>query len=747
MYAQIIVDIAHENVAKVFTYAIPPHMDVLPGTRVEVPFGPRKIEGVVLDLTFESDLPQEKIKEIHQKLDQEPTILPHLLALSKEMAEKAHCPLAETLRLMYPAALRGGKIQVKKEWVAKLLISTEEVEKAIVQNKRSPKRQTLLALLKSGEEVKVQELKMLVKNPMEPLKKLEKIGIVSLYQVELLRSPYENMPIVQTLPPALMPQQKEVLEEILPSLYKGEGRFLLHGITGAGKTEVYMHLVEKVLSMGKGAIILVPEIALTPQMIQWFRNRFGEKAAVLHSKLSLGEHYDEWRRIRQGRAQVVIGARSAVFAPIQSLGLIVVDEEHEQSYYSDKHPRYDAREVAESRCKREGGTLILSSATPSVLSFAKARRGDYLLLEMTQRVMNRPLPQVEIIDMRQELEEGNRSIFSYALQEKMKKTIDKGQQGILFLNRRGHSSFVSCRKCGHVVKCHQCDISMTYHKERGKEFLRCHYCGKESLPPTQCPVCASKYIRYFGLGTQKVEEEVKKLFPSIGVLRMDIDTVSQKDGHAKILQAFGQEKAQILIGTQMVAKGLDFPKVTLVGVIAADMTLNLPDYRAPERTFQLLTQVAGRAGRSIDPGEVVIQTYKPEDPCILAAAKQDYRSFFEEEFARRKRGLYPPFTMISRLLVEGKTEGSSHKKTEALFAKVNNFLQEHPLVAKRVLMMRKDEAPIKMLRGKYRFHVLIKAVDHEKVNPLYGFLSNIALEENEEGGTQVYFELNPSTMV
>lgn len=746
MYAQVIVDIAHENVAKVFTYAIPEDMSPQKGSRVLVPFGPRTIEGVVLGIAAETELEVNKIKPIKQVLDPKPTILPPLLELAEEMAEKAHCPLAETLRLMYPAALRGGRIKVKKEWAAKLSIPLEEVDKAIAQNKRSGKKQTLLALLKNGEEVKVDELKIFVKDPMPSLKDLAEKDIIDLYEVEQLRSPYENMPISKTQAPKLMPQQEEVLEEMVPSLAQGQGKFLLHGITGAGKTEVYMHLVDKALTLGKGAIILVPEIALTPQMIQWFRNRFGERAAVLHSRLSQGEHYDEWRRIRRGAARVVIGARSAVFAPVEKLGLVVVDEEHEQSYYSDKHPRYDAREVAESRCKREGATLLLSSATPSVLSFAKARRGDYVLLEMTQRVMARPLPEVEIVDMRKELEEGNRSIFSHTLQHHLKDCIEKGRQAILFLNRRGHSSFVSCRKCGYVVKCDQCDISMTYHKEGGRELLRCHYCGKETPPPVSCPNCHSNYIRFFGLGTQKVEEEVKSAFPGIGVLRMDIDTVAQKDGHANILRAFSEEKTQVLIGTQMVAKGLDFPNVTLVGVIAADMTLNLPDYRAPERTFQLLTQVAGRAGRSVYPGHVVIQTYKPDHPIILAAAAQDYRSFFEEEFMRRKRSLYPPFTAISRLLIEGTEERQVQEKTVDLFHQIDEYIKQTSGLKQRVMMLRHDTAPIKMLRGKYRYHVLLKTIDHPAVEKLYGYLSDLAQNEGEKN-LQVFFELNPSSMV
>lgn len=370
-------------------------------------------------------------------------------------------------------------------------------------------------------------------------------------------------------------------------------------------------MVQQTLKQGKAAMILVPEIALTPQMVSWFRGRFGEIAAVLHSRLSAGEKFDEWRRIRRGDAKVVIGARSAVFAPCENLGLIVIDEEHETTYISDRSPRYDARDVAEWRCHHEGAMLVLASATPSILSFARARRGDLTLLEMPNRVMNRPLPSVEIVDMRTELTNGNRSIFSSLLQSRLKQCLQAGEQAMLLMNRRGYNSFVSCRNCGQSVKCPNCDIAMTYHLIGGDGQLHCHYCGHAAPVPNKCPECGSPYIRYFGAGTQKVEDDLKKLLPDVSVVRMDIDTTAGKDGHRKLLDTFRSGKAQVLVGTQMIAKGLDFPKVTLVGVIAADQTLNLPDYRSRERTFQLLTQVAGRAGRSTLPGQVVIQTYKP----------------------------------------------------------------------------------------------------------------------------------------
>ncbi len=748
MYAQVIVDVVHENVAHVFTYTVPHEMSLQPGTRVLVPFGPRKVEGLVLELSENCTYAPEKLKPILRTLEDYPAILPPLIELAKQMAQEAHCPLAETLRLMFPAAMRGGQVKEKTEPMAKLLIPPGEAEAAAFAQKRSPRRALLLTLLGDGKPHPVAELRLLVREPMESLKKLAEMGLVELFQSEVLRSPYEDMHKGDGVDPPLMASQQEVLSEMLPALRKGEGEFLLHGVTGSGKTEVYIRLVRSALAMDKGAIVLVPEIALTPQMVQWFRDRFGPVAAVLHSRLTPGERFDEWRRIRMGKARVVVGARSAVFAPVERLGLIVVDEEHEQSYFSDKHPRYDARDVASQRCRREKGVLLLSSATPSILSFAKAMRGDYTLLEMPSRVMDRPMPTVHIVDMRKELLDGNRSIFSGLLQQKLKECMQNGQQAMLFLNRRGYNSFVSCRNCGYVVKCSQCDIAMTYHQPEGRAEgeLQCHYCGLHQPPPGECPQCGSKYIRFFGVGTQKVEEEVKKLLPDIKVLRMDNDTTTGRDAHHQLLSRFRAGEARVLIGTQMIAKGLDFPQVTLVGAVAADMTLNLPDYRSQERTFQLLTQVAGRAGRAQMPGEVVIQTYKPEHPLIQAAAAQDYRVFYQMEFSRRRTGLYPPFTLMSRLLVESVKGETAKEVCARLQKRCQEYLAQHPKNAKRVLFMRMDEAPVKWIRGKTRYHVLFKLLEHPDSEPVIAFLSALAQEETEPG-CQIYFELNPSSMM
>ncbi|HPF87281.1 MAG TPA: primosomal protein N' [Candidatus Limiplasma sp.] len=746
MIAHVIVDVIHSNVAKPFSYLIPEGMQVVDGMRVRVPLAHRQVDGIVAEITQDCDVPPDKLKPITSVLDTYPAILPHMMALARELANEDHCPLAETLRFMLPAAMRTGRTQQKKidyYSIAEQVDTNEAIEK----QGRSQKRKMLLRVLCDGIPRTMAELAQWVSSPGDAVKKLMQDGYLQKTEQQEMRRPYEDMELTPNKAPALTREQKNALEIMLPDLKRGKGAFLLHGVTGSGKTEVYLAMVETTLQMGKNAIILVPEIALTPQMVQWFRNRFGPKTAVLHSRLTDGQRVDEWQRIRMGDANVVIGARSAIFAPLENLGLIVIDEEHEQSYLSDRHPRYDARKVAKSRCMREGATLLLSSATPSILSFAMARRGDYTLVEMRNRVLNRPMPAVTVVDMRSELAAGNRSMISGLLQQKLKECFQNGRQAMLFINRRGYHTFVSCRSCGYVMRCDQCDVSLTLHQPKSGEpgVLRCHLCGKTERPPDVCPSCGSKYIRYFGCGTQKVEEEIHKLFPNIKAIRMDNDTTQKRDAHYRMLTDFRQGKAQVLIGTQMIAKGLDYPKVTIVGVIAADLSLFIQDYRAQERTFQLITQMAGRAGRAEDHGEVIVQTYKPEHPCIIAAAAQDYRAFFEQEFARRRTGLYPPFTQFARLLVEGKSADAVRQKNEALFQSMQEYLDAHPVQKKRVLMVRADEAPIKMIRGKYRYHVLMKMFDHPDAEPLLQKLTELATESDDQ--CQIYYELNPTTLL
>ena len=745
MFAQVIVDIVHEAVDRTFTYRIPDDMTLTAGQRVRVPFRYGEVDGIVLALTETCDLQPEKIRNVIRPLEQYSAILPHMLDLSREMADTSHCPLAETLRLMIPPQMRRDQVKPRKVVQAALAIATDGVAEAREKQGRSSRRKMILSLLSDGKTHSATEIGEIIHQPLPDLRHLQGQGLIRMWEEEVYRLPGAAGPSEIAPDPVLTDEQTEVLETVLPYLQKGTGSFLLHGVTGSGKTEVFIRLVRRTLEMGRSAMILVPEIALTPQMVDWFRRRFGTGAAVLHSRLSDGERFDEWRRIRYGQARVVIGARSAVFAPAEHLGLIIVDEEHENSYISDRHPRYDARDVARSRAEREHATLLLASATPSITSFYRAKQGDYIMLEMPHRVGNRPLPEVEVVDMRRELELGNRSVFSQSLKRKLLNCVSQGQQAMLLLNRRGYHSFVTCRSCGKTIKCDKCDVAMTLHLVRGDGQLHCHYCGATRPNPTRCPECDSPKIRYFGTGTQMVEEELKRLLPGVPVGRMDVDTTSGKDGHARVLDAFRRGDTRVLVGTQMIAKGLDFPEVTLVGVVAADITLNLPDYRSQERTFQLLTQVAGRAGRGQKAGQVVIQTYSPEHEVIVQAAAQDYRAFFTREIQRRQVAMYPPFSVMARLLVESEQALAAEARAAELYRRVENMLAEHPDWEAVRLLLSLEQPPLTMLRGRNRWQVLMKLRVGEHTEAFCAALSELAREPAEH--VETFFEYNPVSTI
>ena len=693
-YAQIIVDLSAEAVDRVFSYAVPEDVVVVPGQLVTVPFGPRTLDGFVVGLSETCDVPRERVRPILRVADEAPVIQPDLMELAEWMHARYLCNLVDALRLMIPAELRGGRVRMKTRRFAHLLLAGEALDAFKKANARAKKQLEILEALENGDQP-ASELDN------APLNALVRKGAVVLNEREQRRRPALLRDESRQADPELMPGQARAVARLTDALTRGGGRFLLHGVTGSGKTEVYIRLIRRALELGKTAIVLVPEIALTPQMVSWLHARFGADAAVLHSALSAGERYDEWRRIRSGEARVVIGARSAVFAPLENLGVIVVDEEHESTYQSDHRPRYDAREVAWKRAAQHGAVLLLGSATPAIATYMRAMPGvrpenRLELIELRQRVKNRPLPEVSVVDMRREFEKGNHSIFSAKLAGALKTCLDQGRQAMLFINRRGHSTFVSCRACGYVVRCDQCDVSMTWHQAEG--VLRCHYCGKTMPPPKQCPGCGSGYIKYFGAGTQKVEAEVRQMFPQARVARMDIDTTQGKDAHIRILEAFRRGETDVLVGTQMIAKGLDFPNVTLVGVVAADMTLNLPDYRSVERTFQLITQVAGRAGRADSPGRVVVQTYDPDHYGIRLAAAQDYRAFYTRESAYRRAALYPPFTVIARLVYSAKDAQAAEAAATADEAKLNAWLDDTG-ARRDVVQMRALEAPIRQLRG------------------------------------------------
>ncbi|SLJ92369.1 MULTISPECIES: primosomal protein N' [unclassified Paenibacillus] len=551
------------------------------------------------------------------------------------------------------------------------------------------------------------------------VKGLEEKGLVVTEDVEVFRDPYQGRKFRATEPLNLTEEQQHVYNNINGRLQeRRHGVFLLHGVTGSGKTEVYLQTIQRCIEQDRQAIVLVPEIALTPQMVERFKGRFGDQVAVMHSRLSGGERYDEWRKIREGQVKVAIGARSAVFAPFSRLGLIIMDEEHETSYKQEETPKYHARDVAVKRAQQHQAVVVLGSATPSLESYYAARsqsNDDFapLLLEMPTRALGNKLPEVRIVDMREELKDGNRSMFSRALHKGLEERMERGEQTVLLLNRRGYSTFVMCRSCGYVAGCPECDISLTYHQRSNN--LRCHYCGYAEAAPEVCPDCGSEHIRYFGTGTQRVEEELAKLFPGIRVIRMDVDTTSEKGSHEKLLKQFREKKADVLLGTQMVAKGLDFPDVTLVGVITADSALNLPDFRAAEKTFQLLTQVAGRAGRHQLPGEVFVQSYTPEHYSIGHASQHDYVSFVREELLHRRNLQYPPYCRL--ILVT-----FSHEQLPVLIRLAENYtriLKEKANAAGWLGSLDRFSndafdvlgpvaSPIPRIKNRYRFQCMIK---------------------------------------
>ena len=755
MYAQVIVDIAVSEVDRLFTYRVPEGMAVGPGWRVRVPFGPARKEGWVLGLSETADLPDERIRDIDARLEDYPALPPRLTELAKHIAARYGCPLSAALRLMIPAEMRRERVKVKTETVVAAAVPREALEAYLeTLSKRALRKRMLLTLLLDGEPHPMEEIRALVRDPREVVESLQSEGLVRTSERETLRTPHPA-PQAETAAPEPTEDQRDAMEELdiafarlrradsagSPPLRSSDRCFLLYGVTGSGKTEVYMHAAEACLSAGRGVILLVPEIALTGQMVDWFRARFGGETAILHSRLSAGERYDEWRRIRRGDARLVIGARSAIFAPVENLGAILIDEEHEPSYLNEHSPQYDARDIAAWRAEKENALCVMGSATPSIYAFAMARRGDYTLLELRTRANGLPLPEISVVDMRQELRMGNRGIFSSLLRDKLVETVKSGQQAILFLNRRGYAPGLTCRACGATVRCQACDVAMTYH--RSDNTLRCHYCGQIARAPRACPECGSESIRPVGIGTERVEEEVRRLLPGVGVIRMDLDTTRGKDAHYELINAFRSRQAQVLIGTQMIAKGLDFPNVTLVGAVLADLSLNLPDYRSAERTFQLLVQVAGRAGRAGLPGQVIIQTYKPEHYALRAAATQDYRLYFEDEFQRRRSQLYPPFTILARFLVEGKDQQQTLAVANEYKARAEALVRASG-AARRLLTVRADHAPIQFIDGLYRAQTFMKWLAHPDSERLLSQLQPMTAEAPK--GFRVTLEINPATM-
>jgi len=633
-------------------------------------------------------------------------------------------------------------IKPKKANIVYLSENTEGIELDKIPLKQASILKSLIA--NNGQPMLASQLASTTGAGIPAIKSLAKRGLVRIETIEVLRDPLEGEIFDNSKPLKLNPDQESALHDIESAIEKAKNEiFLLHGVTGSGKTEVYMQSIARVLEKGKGAIVLVPEIALTPQTVFRFASRFGKRVTVLHSKMSQGERYDQWRRIKAGQVDIVVGARSAIFAPMLNLGLIVIDEEHETSYKQDDAPRYHAREVAIKRAEILNAIVVMGTATPSLESFYKASNKDYNLISMPARIDNIKLPPVEIVDMRVEFtQKRNRSIFSNSLHAAIEDRVARGEQTILFLNRRGFSTFVLCRECGYVAKCKNCDISLTYHSN--DEALICHHCNYHQPIPSVCPICKGNYIRYFGTGTQKVAEETQKSFPEASIERVDVDTTSRKGAYKRIFDAFKSGDIDILIGTQMIAKGLDFPNVTLVGVISADTALNLPDFRSAERTFSLLTQVAGRAGRSDIGGEVIIQTYNPEHYSILAAQDHDYRSFYRQEIANRETYSYPPFTHFATILLRGRSEEQTIKSAEAFASILQSFKEAN---FPELEIMGPVPAPLAKIKQYYRWQIILKSADPESIRSLINQGMTKLPSQIAGGEILVAIDMDPMTML
>lgn len=713
LYANIILNNPSPEVDRIFDYEIPFELinAVVPGVRVKVPFGNKNFltEGYCLDVKESTDVPEGKIKLISKVMDSEPVISAEMIKLAKWMKEEYFTTLSQCLKVMIPAGadLKNTELAVfinaDKETVL------NEVKKT--ENKKSKQKQALVLqyLLEKGE-VSLSKLMKELNISRSPITTLEKNGFIKI-DYRQRQHEFKNTEIkTDEQKPILNSEQKTAVEEIL----KGDNKkpYLIFGITGSGKTEVYISVIEKLISQGKQAVVLVPEISLTPLIVGRFKKRFGEKIGVTHSRMSSGERYEVWKKAKNGEISIVIGPRSAVFMPFKNLGAVIIDEEHEGSYKSESSPRYITAEVAEKRCSLSGAKLILGSATPLIESYYKAKKGEYRLICLTKRAGLGTLPRTETVDMRKELAEGNRSIFSRRLFYAIKEKLEKKEQIMLFLNRRGYSTFVSCRKCGYVMTCSNCSVAYKYHYKGN--FLMCHYCGKKISVPTICPKCGSKYIKYFGTGTQKIEEEVKRYFPMARVLRMDFDTVSQKGSHEKILSAFAKREADILIGTQMIAKGHDFENVSLVGIMAADISLNTGDYRGSEVTFELITQAAGRAGRGKNKGDVVIQTYQPENFAVKCAAEQNYEQFFKKECDVRKTMDYPPFSDIITAVFVGKDENKVSERITA-FTDILRRMCKNEENYSDIKIIGPSEAAVYKIKNEYRMTLILKNESREKL--------------------------------
>lgn len=756
-YANVIVDISLEKLDKTFQYRIPSGLEgkIEPGVQVEVPFGKRRITGYVVEITDLPEYNEEKLRPLAGIHEGSVAIESRLIALAGWMRKNYGSTMNQALKVVLPIKQKTGP--VVRRTVALALPEEEALRQlALFEGKHFTARARLLRELIHQGEMDYRLVTQKLNISAAVVKALEEKGILTIQTKTSYRDPIRHLSS-RGYHLTLNEDQQRVVDRICGNLNKGIQRtYLLKGITGSGKTEVYMELIAHVIEKGKQAIVLIPEIALTYQTVMRFYNRFGSRVSILNSRMSAGERYDQYLRAKNGDIDIMIGPRSALFTPFADLGMIIMDEEHESSYKSETSPRYHARETAIERARMSGACVVLGSATPSVDSYYQAQLGNYELLEMKKRVEEKPLPECEVVDLRQELRSGNRSVLSMRLQELMEDRLKKGQQMMLFLNRRGVSGFLSCRACGHVLKCPHCDVSLSLHNN-GR--MKCHYCGYEESVPKACPSCGSKHIAGFKTGTQKVEQLVQARFPGARILRMDFDTTRTKDGYEKILQAFANQEADILIGTQMIVKGHDFPHVTLVGILAADMSLHVSDYRAAERTFQLLTQAAGRAGRGKEPGQVIIQTYDPEHFAIRTAQKQDYEAFYEQEIAYRQLMHYPPAWNLLMVIASSKKEEELEAACDEMAAYLHGIVRmEQGAPAGAELRREKEtvraavppvqivgpaDASIAKVNDIYRKVIYIKTKEYQMLVRMKDRLEENIRERKNFRNISVQFDFNP----
>lgn len=723
MFASVIIDQDTKALDKVFDYRVPPDIKIEKGDRVLVSFGARMMQGFVVDLKENTSFDEKKVKDIVAKLDDEPIIKSEMLSLMNFMCNKFHLRLTSVLKLFVPSEIREGKV---RELFIRWATLSKNFSPELLKNAKVQKR--IVEALLEIPKIKLSDLKkQFGQSAVNAL--LEK-GIVKVELERCLRKPASLQKEEKKV--VLNDSQKNAVQSV------GEnGIYLLHGVTGSGKTEVYMNLISRVLEKGKNAIMLVPEISLTPQVMANFKSRFGDNVAVLHSSLSVGERFDEWKRLFSGEASVAVGARSAIFAPLDKVGIIIIDEQHEQSYISESNPRYDTFEIAKFRAEYNNCPLVVGSATPSVDIYEQAKQGKVKLIEMPKRANGKELPKIQIVDMMNELRAGNSGIFSSQLISDLANVVNEKKQAMIFINRRGFSSFMMCRECGYVAKCQSCDVNLVYHREDNR--LKCHYCGKQYKALDRCPNCGSDKIKQGAVGTERVVSELKEIFPDVKILRMDNDTTSRKNGHEKILSEFRESKPAILVGTQMIAKGHDFEDVVLVGIIDADQSLYRGDYRSTERCFQLITQVSGRAGRSKSEGKVVLQTYSPRHYVYRFAANYDYKGFFKKEENLRKTAVFPPFSKIIRILFAHPDENVVRDELKLCY---NKLLKVREKYFDDIIYMDAMKSPIKKIKNSYRYQVVIRLLltnSDEIENEIFK-----CTDQNLK--SSVFFEVNPESM-